>query len=324
MRSGELYMAKLWFNPGYREIESYYARRTGGNLRNAQMAIGDNSDVKPLLLRFGDSLKDEITLDEIDSVLCGFNDEKAFRAYLEKYSVYDGINSSGSLTITGYKNGDVKYYEVIFNNPFLKKYASIIGAKRRDGTKEKELFLDRNDEDIKNYIKKIAQYAVGKNTGESLRSFDILPPHVKQVLREYKEKVEAKDDAGKHSCFERLFGYCMNYKTLRAFVIWESKHKAEEHARRSDAAQRAAAARRDVIERIAVADEFALGVQTEREGMGANAFWMFGPNGQLDPDAVHGVYDLSDLPPRIRASVVSSDPTAYSELSGRGRTGKKK
>lgn len=316
-------MAKLWFDSDHRAIESYYARRSGGNLRSTQMAIGDNSSVNPLLLRFGDSLKDEMTLDEIDSVLCGFKDEKAFRAYLKKYSVYDGINCSGSLVITGYKNGDIKLYKVIFNNPFLKNCASIIGAKRRNGTKEKDLFLDRNDEDIKNYIKKIAQYAVGKNTGESLRSFYILPPHVKQVLREYKEKVEAKDDMGKQSCFERLFGYCMNYKTLRAFVIWESKHKEEEHARRSDAA-RLAAARRYDMEGIVAAYEFDSGVQKEREAMGGNDFWMFGPDGQLNPDAVHGVFDLGDLPPGIRASVVSSNPTAYPELSGRGRTGKKK
>lgn len=316
-------MAKLWFDSDHRAIESYYARRSGGNLRSTQMAIGDNSSVNPLLLRFGDSLKDEMTLDEIDSVLCGFKDEKAFRAYLKKYSVYDGINCSGSLVITGYKNGDIKLYKVIFNNPFLKNCASIIGAKRRNGTKEKDLFLDRNDEDIKNYIKKIAQYAVGKNTGESLLSFYILPPHVKQVLREYKEKVEAKDDMGKQSCFERLFGHCMNYKTLRAFVIWESKHKEEEHAKKVAAAQLGEARKKDMAD-LLEADKFASYVQKEREDIGPNDSWMFDSKGRLDPEAVYGVYDLGDLSPAIRASMVSSNPSAYPELGGRGRPGRKK
>lgn len=277
----------LWLAE-YKAIQNYYSRRLDSRQLSSQIAFGDTPDDLPLSLMMDGEGREELTLDEIDSFTCCFKNLDALRRELRKYPEYRKYaDRSGTLMIAS-RSDNIGKYRVIYHNQFLKDCADTIRRKRKH---KEPLYLDRNPE-LEKFVRKIADYAVSQETGISLINFTILPPHVLNCIRNY--RISILEKTGFDSKYlEMLSSYCSNYKTLRAFVVWEQDYL---EMRRERIAQKRAENKeiRDEISKILLYGEnlrrspYASPIMEDIDGMRDEY-------GQLDLDRVYSIYDIDDI-----------------------------
>ena len=280
----------LWLDD-YRNIEKYYSRRFDARGVSGQMMIGDSVDIEPLCLNIDGVSKYDFTLDEIDSFTCGFKNFEEVKEYLTN-SGYGNPNCEASDLYIAKSSDTIGKYQVIYDNPLLKKCALVIQDKRKRHLPE---FLDKTPE-MKEYVQKIARYATAKGTSQSIRCFSLLPPHVRATLQYYSESINEKQTARASKCFDNLFKYCMNYKTLRAFIIWEEQYlrlKGEQNKKR-------ALERKDLqeekkqVQRSMQYEEKLRRMPLDRPVLSA-IDEMRDEDGNIDFDRVYGQFDLDDI-----------------------------
>lgn len=276
----------------FRDIDRYYERKNYTRSSLAQLDLFAPPDISPLFFYIDGVGKQEFTLDEIDYFVCSFKDEAELRKSLSKYKAYEKILSNpGFLTIAS-NSKNIGKYKVVYNNPFLKKCASVIRNKRRLNQPE---FLDRTKE-IEEFVKTIAQYAVNKSTSESIINYGIFPPHVKITLRAYKESVLNNNLQQKARCFENLYKYCLNYKTLRSFVLWQKEYQDQINRKRRETRIRNKEQEtelKNALEHLALLDEekkapYRSEVLEAIDGMRDE-------DGNIDFDLVYSIFDTEDI-----------------------------
>lgn len=274
------------------DIYDYYYRRSGGKEVFGQMMLGEDPLVYPLTLTIDGVVTDDFTLDEIDSFVCKFKDLNALKKELSKYPDYKEIALRPGELIIARKTNNINKYKVIYNNPLLANCSMVIRDKRRRGEKE---FLDRSPE-IEAYVKKILKYVMGDRTTYSITGSPLVPPHVQKVLRIYREHVKSRRFDSANSCFENLYNFCLNYKTLRGFIVWEQDHLEKVREQR---AMKARATRSLNEEKNAVYDAmryeeelrhrpYESPVLEEIDGFRDS-------DGNIDFDQVYSRFDLDDI-----------------------------
>lgn len=277
----------LWL-ASRRELEEYYYKRMGNRYVDGQLMLGDSILSEPLELIIDGKRKRDFTLDEIDSFVCGFKNLDDVRRHFRLFDEYkDFADNEGRLYIAS-KYDNIDKFQVIYNNPLLKKCAMLIREKRRNGLPE---FLDRTPE-MRNYVKTLVGYAVSKNSESFIIDSSLLPPHVQKKLRYYVEGINNNDQQMANANFEELFGYCMNYKTLRAFVIIEEKYLERVAKRRADLRSRKseeAAVRRQMMY------EYDLRSTPLDSPILAKIDNMRDEDGNIDFDRVYSQYDFDDI-----------------------------
>lgn len=280
----------LWL-ASHCDIERYYYRRADNN-RYGQMAIGDSKDVFPITLKIDGIHKLDFNLDEIDSLTCGYKDLDDLRKEFRKYPDFQYLADTPGTLIIASKSDNIGKYRVIYDSPLLKKCANVIRSKRN---KELPLYLDRTDE-LREYVEKLAKYATDKKSGPSIRNFSILPPHVRSILDNYNESVTKKDEISANNHFENFFGYCMNYRTLRAFVIWEQDYLQKQKNERKE---RAAKNKEYREEKKAAYSEMKKADELKRRPYESTALetidGMRDENGNIDFDQVYSQFDFDEI-----------------------------
>lgn len=281
----------IWLDD-YRNVENYYLRRFDGHTAAGQIMLGDSTNNGLLFLNIDGVYKCDFTLDEIDSFTSGCKDLEDVRNYFSKFSGYENIAlHSGSLYIAS-KSNNIGKYQVVYNSPLLKKCAMVMREKRKKHLPE---FLDKTLE-LQEYVQKLANYAVKDITGPSIRNFSLLPPHVKSVLQQYNNSISNGQKDISERCFEKLFSYCMNYKTLRAFIIWEQAYlnmkrqqrqeKAASNRKLSEERKMAyrSILREEELRRMPVSSPVLEAIDSMRD-----------ENGNIDYDQVYSQFDLDDI-----------------------------
>lgn len=207
------------------DLKEYYSRRMGSRSLDGQIMLGDSGDEESLSFVIDGVRKTELTLDEIDSFICGFTDLDDLRRHLALFDEWHDIADKKGRLIIASRYENIDKYQVIYNNRFLQRCAMVIRNKRKN--KEPE-YLDQNTE-MRNYAERFVSYALDSEARKSLLESNLLPPLVKQNINAYAISKVTGNSVGVLECFDRLFKNLMNYKTLRGIVIWESKFLEEKN-----------------------------------------------------------------------------------------------
>ena len=312
----------LWLD-SYRNIENYYLRRFDGRTAYGQIMLGDSANNGPLFLNIDGVYKCDFTLDEIDSFTSGCKDLEDVRNNFSKFGGYENIALHlGSLYIAS-KSDNIGKYQVVYNSPLLKKCAMVIREKRQKHLPE---FLDRTPE-LQAYVQKLANYAVKDITGPSIRNFSLLPPHVKAVLQQYNNSINNDRIDISERCFENLFSYCMNYKTLRAFIIWEQSYLNMELQQRQykSTSNRKLSEEREMVYRFMLREEELRKMPVSSPVLEAIDS-MRDENGNIDYDQVYSQFDVDDIYSNsdIALQSVGILPVDISDGNSKGGSTKKK
>ncbi len=276
----------LWLGER-RELEDYYSRRLGIRSMDGQMMIGDSCDEESLAFIIDGVRKTDFTLDEIDSFICGFKNLEDLRRYLRLFDEYESVADKAGRLYIASKYDNIDKFKVIYNNPFLQKCAMNIRNKRKDGVPE---FLDRTPE-MRKYVERMAKYAVNSGTSNSIVNSSLFPPHVQKSLRYYALCVNDNDKNGASTNFENLFGYCMNYKTLRGFAVWEQEYLERQRSERKTNSSRSE--KTQVYRKMQYEEELRftpLDSQMMQEIDG-----MRDEDGNIDLDQVYSQFDFDDI-----------------------------
>lgn len=276
----------LWLDE-IRNVEEYYSRRIGSRFMDGQMMFGDVGDEESLSFIIDGVRKTDLTLDEIDSFICGFKNLEDLRRHFRLFDEFRDLADKPGRLIIASKFDNIDKFQVIYNNPFLQKCAMNIREKRKNGLPE---FLDRTPE-MRRYVERLAGYAVGSDSNMLITNSTLFPPHVKRALNYYALCVNDNDKAGAITNFENLFGYCMNYKTLRGFVIWEQNYlerKRKEEKNREPMSEKAAIYRQMEYERELRSTPLDSSIMQDIDGMRDET-------GNIDLDRVYSQYDFDDI-----------------------------
>ncbi len=277
----------LWLAE-YKAIQDYYSRRLDSRQLSSQVAFGDALESFPLSLTIDGIVKEELTLDEIDSFTCCFKNSDDLHKKLQNYPEYLQHAAYSGPAMIASKSDNIGKYRVIYHNQFLKECADMIREKRRNG---KPLYLEQTPE-LEKFVQKIADYSTKQDSGISLINFTILPPHVLTCLRNY--RISVLDNTGFHNKYlKMLSSYCTNYKTLRAFVVWEEDYLRQ---KRNQSAQKRAANKEmqeEILEALLYEENlrrspYASPIMEDIDGMRDE-------EGRLDLDRVYAIYDIDDI-----------------------------
>lgn len=274
-----------------RAIHNYYCRRLDARGLSSQMAIGDVQGDFPLPLTIDGVVKEELWLDEIDSFTCCFRNLDEVRSELRKHPEYSMFaDNPGFLTIAS-KSDNIGKFRVIYDNEFLKECADAIRRKRRNG---EPLYLDDIPE-VEKFAQKIANYTVDENASMSLIGFTILPPPVLTCLKNYRISV-LENTGARDKFFEKFSHYCMNYKILRAFIIWEQDYLEMEQSKEIEQrtiTRNTRSEREQIYQTMKFEEE--LRRMPYNDPVALDIDGMRGEDGNIDFDKVYGIYDLEDV-----------------------------
>lgn len=205
------------------DLKEYYSRRMGSRSLGGQIMLGDSGDEESLSFVIDGVRKTELTLDEIDSFICGFTDLDDLRRHLALFDEWSDVASQKGRLIIASRYENIDKYQVVYNNRFLQRCAMVIRNKRKNNEPE---YLDQTTE-MRNYAERFVEYVLNPEAKKSLLESKLLHPIVKQNINAYAINKVTGNKAGMEESFDRLFKNLMNYKTLRGTVIWESKYLEE-------------------------------------------------------------------------------------------------
>ena len=212
----------LWLGK-VEDIKDFYEKREGSHALDGQMMIGENKVEESLTFVINGVAKTELTLDEIDSFICGFDDLEDLRRYFKLFEEYEDVASKEGKLIIASRYGKIDKYQVVYGDRFLQRCAMVIRNKRNNGEPE---YLDRTEE-LRLFTERFAQYALDGNARNMMIQSNLFPPKVKDNLNFYALNTISKNEDGARDRFDRLFANLCNYKTLRGAVIWEREFLKE-------------------------------------------------------------------------------------------------
>lgn len=276
----------LWIGEK-KELEDYYLRRVGSRSLDGQIMFGDVGDEESLSFVIDGVRKTELTLDEIDSFTCGFKNLGDLRRHFKLFDEYRELAQKSGRLIIASNYDNVDKFQVIYDNAFLQKCAMSIRDKRKKGLPE---YLDRTPE-MRKYVERLVQYAIDGDSSILITNSSLFPPHVKKTLSYYALCVNDKDMIGASTNLENLFGYCMNYKTLRGFVVWEQEYlekKSKERSGRGVRSEKSQVYKQMLYEEELRARPLETAMLVEIDGMRDD-------DGNIDYDRVYSMYDLDDI-----------------------------
>lgn len=278
----------MWLSNA-KNVEEYLSRNTNFRSINDQLMIGDDVFDLPVQITVKGAEKYKLNLDELDYFVSGCKNFEDLVHKILKDPVYQGRKPDPNARLIVVSNRNIiNKYQPIYNNPFLHRCSEIMIEKRRQQSPE---YLDMDDE-LKEYVGKILKYLTSPSTQQSLLDYDKISPKVNAVLKTYKAHYDNKKYNELQKDKDLLTLYCCNYKTLRSFVLWETKVLEQRNQKRQETRKQNDEAREDYRINLRNRYQEADRVPTEEE---ERLEELRHQDGSFDMDEVYAMYDLDDL-----------------------------
>lgn len=233
---------QLWLNR-IEDVITYKRNQEGKYYKPGMQCL-------PLIFKVNGIKKDKFSIKEIDSLICGFKDEKEFIEKLKSYgNNYINDNRVEKLLLTSNHNGYLHEKRILFNDKFLQKCAI-------NNRKDKKIGYTEEVKQFISYIKNIALNDVTSNyllnpskvdcltLEEKSKLKNIFPQNVKKsgqiisLLKNYKNYMsnynfQYKNNLSTTEIEQELIyndkeikNYFLdNYQNLRKIVEWEHMYK---------------------------------------------------------------------------------------------------
>lgn len=288
----------LWYAKR-EDIKNFYYNRKGSKSFEGQTMLGDKKGVSPIALNIDGVMRENLTLDEIDSFTCQFKSEEELYEALQ-ISPNDPVYEGRGMLVIGDKDDidNIGKFQVVFNNAFLQRCAMNVREHRKiKGPNIASLVMT---DEVEKFIQGIAAASVDVDASKSLFKFDILDRGVKEILDNYRTNFSNNYTPLANRNFDQLTERCLNYKVLRSLSIWEEEYleeqrkiRAEQNRIKAEKAAETRARNRETIEITRRTDDYR-STSYERP-IFEDIAQMRDEDGNLDFDRIFSQYDQDDI-----------------------------